>query len=362
VEKEKESMEITRENYEPFFIDYLEGNLDKRLVDDFIDFLQKNPDLKEELSLFEPIIIQPEETVFDKKNKLYKHYLDSEQEFNHAAIADLEGDLSKNKKEEFKKYLALHPEKQKDFELFKKTKLNPDESVVFQKKKKLYRYTIGRSILLWSRRIAAILILTLAVFSLVDNNSNNSATKNQVAKVEEESTKKEKTPEIKNIPVQEKKKKVPAEKGKNNSKPEIKKPKPVKKSNTRLRENSKGRMKHEDLALERIPVEVPETLQSLAANFETSAPPVFLATVKPKNTYLITIEEERLLADMVREKTNIDKINLNKIAKAGLNLISGFTKENFTYETNENGTITEYIYDSRLLAFTIPARNETEGE
>lgn len=355
-------MKITRENYEPFFIDYLEGNLDKQLVDDFIDFLQKNPDLKEELSLFEPITIEPEETVFEKKDKLYKHYLDSEQEFNHAAIAGLEGDLSEKQINEFEKYLALHPEKQKDFELFKKTKLSPDESVVFNKKKKLYRYTVGRSMLLWSGRIAAVLILAFAVFSLVENNSDNAVSENQVAQVEKESIKKEKTPETKKIPVQQDEKTDPTAKGNNQSRTELKKPKPLEHTNTRLDENSKGRIKPEDIALERIPVEVPETIQSVAANFETSVPRAFLAAVKPQNPVITNFDEERLLADVVREKTNIDKINLNKIAKAGLNLISGFTKENFTYETNENGTITEYSYDSRLLAFTIPARNESDGE
>ena len=50
------------------FIDYLEGNLDELLVDDFIEFLQNNPDLKKELSLFESISIEPGNISFDKKD------------------------------------------------------------------------------------------------------------------------------------------------------------------------------------------------------------------------------------------------------------------------------------------------------
>ncbi|MBC8005772.1 MAG: hypothetical protein H7X84_09885, partial [Verrucomicrobia bacterium] len=46
---------ITRDNYEAFFLDYLEGNLEETLIDQFLDFLEKNPDLKEELHLFENI-------------------------------------------------------------------------------------------------------------------------------------------------------------------------------------------------------------------------------------------------------------------------------------------------------------------
>jgi hypothetical protein len=50
-------MKITRENYEPYFLDYLEGNLDENLVDDFMEFLQQNPDLKNELEMYESITI-----------------------------------------------------------------------------------------------------------------------------------------------------------------------------------------------------------------------------------------------------------------------------------------------------------------
>ena len=42
-------MKITRENYEEHFLDYLEGNLDKQLLDEFKNFLVQNPDLRDEL-------------------------------------------------------------------------------------------------------------------------------------------------------------------------------------------------------------------------------------------------------------------------------------------------------------------------
>ena len=64
--------------------------------------------------------------------------------------------------------------------------------------------------------------------------------------------------------------------------------------------------------------------------------------------------EERLLADVVFEKTGLENLSMNKIKKAGLKLVSGFTKENLTYKTDDEGEITEINYDSRLLAFTIP--------
>src|SRR5680860_40980 len=98
-------MEINRNNYETYFIDYLEGNLNELLVNDFIEFLQQNPDLKEELSHFETLSVEPENILFSKKNNLYKDKYDSEKEFNRAAVANLEGDISDIEKAEFDHYI-----------------------------------------------------------------------------------------------------------------------------------------------------------------------------------------------------------------------------------------------------------------
>ena len=95
-------MKINRNNYEAFFIDYLEGNLDEKLVDDFIEFLQQNGDLKEELSLFETVSIGQEEMTFSKKELLLKEKYDIESEFNQAAVARLEGDISEFEKQDSK--------------------------------------------------------------------------------------------------------------------------------------------------------------------------------------------------------------------------------------------------------------------
>jgi hypothetical protein len=78
-------------------------------------------------------------------------------------------------------------------------------------------------------------------------------------------------------------------------------------------------------------------------------------------TYPVDIEpmfEERLLVDVVKEKTGIQKLNFNKITKAGLSLIANLSKEKFNYETNDSGKVTEVSFDSRLLAFSIPTKSE----
>ncbi len=100
-------MKINRDNYEAYFIDYLEGNLDEKLVDDFLEFLQQNPDLKEELAMFKSVSLEPEEIKFNKKELLYKNKFDSEDVFNNTSVAFMEGDLTDGEKEQFAKYLEL---------------------------------------------------------------------------------------------------------------------------------------------------------------------------------------------------------------------------------------------------------------
>ena len=354
-------MEINKNNYEAYFIDYLEGNLNENLVNDFIEFLQQNPDLKEELSLFETVLIEPENISFNKKENLFKQKLDSEKEFNKAAIASLEGEISISDKSEFEKYVSEHPEKNRDIALFGKTKLQPDETILFSKKKKLYHYSIQRNILLWAGRVAAILIITFALFTLVDKTNNELIPENKIAKLDDKKKKKITTPELKQIPV-ETKKKDPVKTNKKTTKPAIIK-KAVPKQKKSLREDTKGRMTHEDVAIRRTPLEIPAKINSITASLDIQQPTAQMATMHitiPENP--ADYYEERLLVDVIKEKTGFDKFQFNKITKASLNLVSNISKDKFEYETNENGKITEYNYNSRLLAFSIPAKEETPGK
>lgn len=360
-------MKINRNNYEPFFIDYLEGTLDEKLVDDFLEFLQQNPDLKEELSLFNPVNVEPEEYTFTKKNRLYKEKFDLETEFNNAAISNLEGDISDFEKEEFEKYIHDHPEKEKDIALFNATKLQPDLSVTFNNKNKLYHYSAGKTVLLWSARIAAVLILALTFYFAIERYSNPLVKDNQMAAVEEKTTEKGSKSESdqpkQNTVHQEPVKKQEKEVEKEPAKPvikEVKKAVPEKKENKGLRENNPGRLEKEDMASVRIPVEALPDMNTITASLDVPQPQATLGTM------YITVfedpqpEEERFLADIVVEKTGLDKLNLNKITKAGLNLVSSISNEKFHYKTNDDGKVVEYNYDSRLLAFSIPNRKAAD--
>lgn len=350
-------MKINRNNYEAFFVDYLEGKLDEKLVDDFIEFLQQNPDLKEELSLFENISIEDEEITFNKKELLLKEKYDAEQAFNEAAIAVLENEISVSEKAEFENYLKNHPEKQKEAELFKLTKLQPDESIIFNRKNKLFRKETGRTVLLWSMRVAAVFLLSISVYIFMDRTSETLITGNQVAVTEKVPEKKPNTEEIKEVPVKTEKKEIePAVKG---EKQVIKKEKAKSEPVKSLRENSKGRLENEEVAMIRINDEIPSKLQSLNPTVYSGITKIEMIPVKITVPETIeTYNDEILLVDIVKEKTGIENLSLNKITKAGLTFVSTISRDRFNYETNSEGKVTEVKYDSRILAFSIPTKNE----
>ncbi len=362
-------MKIDRNNYEAYFIDYLDGNLDETLVNDFIEFIQQNPDLKDELALFNSVKIPSEEVVFSKKEKLFKEKYDAEKEFNYAAIASIENDLSETEQQEFESYISKHPEKQGDLVLFSKTKLQSDKSVKFSKKNKLYHYTTGRTVLLWTSRVAAVLIFAIAVYVFMDRTSSDMINENQVASVEKKGEVKDPVSETKQLPAAQEKTedKIPVNtEDKKQVKSETVKPatpvKPEPKAKNNFRETTKGRLDQEQTAMQRIPVEAPVKIGTIAPSLNNREPEATLAKMNiihpesPDN-----ISEERFIADVVKEKTGLDNLSLNKITKAGLNLVSSISKEKFNYETNENGDITEVSFDTRLLAFSIPTKNDGNG-
>jgi hypothetical protein len=352
-------MKITRDNYEAYFLDYLDGNLDEELVNDFIEFLQSNPDLKEELQLAGLISIKPEEVIFEKKAMLFKEEYDLEEKFNDTAIALLEGDLKEPQKTIFLSFLQRNPGKEKEAALFEKTVQVPDQNIIFSKKNRLYRYSATKTVLLWSTRVAAVLALAFFVYRAADyiNPVQPSSERPMVVAADPEN-KKEK-PEATSLPANTEKKQEPLPVREENSAP-AKKAEPKSQPTKSLRETTTGRINHDLVAEVRTPAEIPEKLNSrniiLASDEDLT---LHLVPVKNILTELpVPVEEERLLGQVIKEKSGIGNLSLNKVTQAGLNLVASISGEKFNFETNSEGQVTELSFDSRLLAFSIPTRNE----
>ena len=132
---------ITHENYEAFYLDYLEGNLseDVRLL--FLDFLTKNPNLQ--LTDDALPVIEATETTIDKEFKTTLYQINAAYApINHSnysvfLLAAVENELAPEKTAELNVFLAQNYSAQKAFDQLKLTKLSPDLSHNFPNKQAL---------------------------------------------------------------------------------------------------------------------------------------------------------------------------------------------------------------------------------
>ncbi len=165
-------MALSRNNYEIFFLDYLEGTLKPDQVADLILFMEQNPDLKEEFNHLELVYLTPDNTIkFENKQRLKKNIIVSVGEINHTNyqdyfIADLEGDLSKTDTLILHKFLAANPFLKPEVEAYKKTVLIPEETIVYKSKNRLKKNIIHwNRILYYSAGIAAAIVILLWLFA-----------------------------------------------------------------------------------------------------------------------------------------------------------------------------------------------------
>ena len=177
-------MKITRYNYEIFFIDYFDGRLSKEQKKELFNFLSIYPDLKAEFDEFEMINLPEENIEFPNKELLKKSNVVevsniNENNYEYYFIAWHEGDLSNNEKFRLEEFLRLNPELNKDFELYKLTKLKADTSVIYQDKKSLKKHIIGtnyKKILYYSISVAASLLIAISIFFSINKHSQNEFT------------------------------------------------------------------------------------------------------------------------------------------------------------------------------------------
>src|SRR6056297_2715417 len=134
-------MNINRDNYEAYFLDFIEGRLSPDQEEVLRRFLKFNPDLEAELDGMDVLKFKASHVPFPGKNSLKKELPGREPEVNDAnfdmfCIAYIEGDLDEKQQKSFETFLDQHPEKASEFKAFKATILEPD-TVAFPDKNRL---------------------------------------------------------------------------------------------------------------------------------------------------------------------------------------------------------------------------------
>lgn len=190
-------MNINRNNYEEFFLLYADNELpadQRRAVEDFVE---QNPDLKEELNLLNELRLEPDTTIFfDNKESLLQpvSFKDdaapiTEDEEKILSFIDLE--LSAAETTELKQKLAENPALRTELELFTKTKLRPDMSVVFPDKSLLYRSSQEKTRVIrmtWVRVAVAASIILATGLLWFNNSVDETAGTGPLARVTETTT------------------------------------------------------------------------------------------------------------------------------------------------------------------------------
>lgn len=174
---------ITRHNYEEFFILYMDNELnagDRRMVEEFV---QKHPDLREELELLMQFKLQPDtDIVFNGKEELLKAEGQtplSLSNYPEWLTLYIDNELSPAEKISVEQFAAANPAVQKELNLLQQVKLQP-ETIVFTNKESLYRREEKvRPVIYfrWWRVAAAILIIAagLTTYLLLNKRTENSS-------------------------------------------------------------------------------------------------------------------------------------------------------------------------------------------
>ncbi len=347
-------MMITRDNYEPFFLDYLEGNLDENMIDQFLDFLELNPDLKEELHLFENIQLPEEQVVFAGKQHLYKSAHDEKAAFERKAVAFIEGDLKDEERESFETYIAGRPELQKEIGLFAKTRLVADTGIKFQNKQKLYRKSGTVVFMNWAARAAAVIVLVWGISSLFQTGNQ------QVGPgvVQEIASLKPKTTESANIQIE------PKENIQENT--SVEKPVVLADNKPTVRQKKTTRKQEQNPEPgtdypERDITEMNE-IKPIYAMLEAETDENRLAVSRSINIEKINdprniMSVEEFLASRAKKVTNEGFLSAQRILQTGLNVASEISGDRIGYSVKE-GKVSSLEFESRLMAFSIPLQKK----
>ncbi len=135
---------ISKENYEIWMIDYLDGNLSGENLTLFLQFLEEHPELKSELEDLNKTILRPDNSIsFDKDDLLKTEADEIEIPFpDYIAIKEVEEGL--NQEELLWKEMYINEDKNNHilFEDYKKTILRTIHSISYPTKNTLKRVKI----------------------------------------------------------------------------------------------------------------------------------------------------------------------------------------------------------------------------
>jgi hypothetical protein len=202
-------MTVNRKNYEIFFLDFYEKNLDPGQVRELMEFLAQNPDLKKEFDEFEIIRLNNNTDNFFplkssiKKKSAFNPAIINYDNYTQFLISSIEDELNESDARQLSLFIKENPSAARELELFKLTKIKPDLSIVYPKKYQLKHIIFKESVLSplssflriknlkYAMAVAASFAILIGLFFLLSkthNNSNNIIAYNKSDTPDQETT------------------------------------------------------------------------------------------------------------------------------------------------------------------------------
>lgn len=161
-------MDITRHNYEEYFILYIDNELNAAERKAVENFVQENPDLEEELIMLQQSVIRPDASLgFAHKEQLLKDIASqgpvNEGNYEEYFVLYGDGELTNEEKDLVEQFVYKYPQYQTGFELIQQARLFP-ETIQFPDKAYLYRTEEDENKVApfgWWRMIAAAVVLLI---------------------------------------------------------------------------------------------------------------------------------------------------------------------------------------------------------
>jgi len=136
-------MEINRQNYEIFLLDYIEGQLPENMVPAILLFLKNNPDIElESMALMENAFV-PENVKFEGKDSIKKNpesHIPGISKFEQLSVSFYEDEISDNEIVELNSIIEKDETKKSEHKLIGVAKFGPDFSIKFPHKNGLKHY------------------------------------------------------------------------------------------------------------------------------------------------------------------------------------------------------------------------------
>jgi hypothetical protein len=366
-------MEIDRSNYEIWFTDWNDGNLNSLQIDQLKVFLSENPDLREEFNDFNSMNLFPSAISFNKKEHLKKSPSDiSRSQFDYLCAAYVENDLSGSQQTELKEIIDMYPDKKKTFDLIQKTRLVPPK-INYKHKDLLLKRTAFQKIIRFSiigLSAAAAVALLIVAYSVIPGNTslnNNRSAENVVS----DSTYQK--PSLITVPdrIFKDNGSVPAEQKNEKSLANFNKTEPVYAHSdleTALSDDSLVRKNADnDITVNKVPVYTRIDLKKeiISNTLVASNTTIYVPDVEEDRSDLGRFISKTFREKLLKEKTPPDSpLKGYEIAEAGvtgLNKLFGWEMA-LDKKNDDNGQLKSVYFSSKILKFNAPVKKSEPSE